>query len=209
MNVLLGEEPATPPLPPSTPDNLQPPSEPLRPTESPLTLPADILPGRLNWGQALRTALLVGIIAGLITIVRSPLLLGLWLLAAGGISVAFYRARMAHHPITPGIGFRLGAVTGLVAFAVKAIVSSIGVLVPASRAEIVRQVQEQVAAAIANNPDPAAQEMMRNIGEWLNTPGGFATMFTIGLLFLCLFSTVLAGVGGALGALFGRKDHEP
>lgn len=204
-----GNEPATPPLPPGTPDEVQPPARPLFGARREVPgLPALAhLTGGWNRRAAWRVALLVGVIAGIVTIVRSPLLLGLWLLASGGIAVALYRGRTGHQPIPARQGFRVGVLTGFVASLVKAIISSIGVMVPASRAEIIREVNQQVQTAVANNPDPMAQDTLRRIGESITTPSGFAAMFVIGIALFTLYSVLVAGIGGAIGARFGSHTN--
>ncbi len=205
-------EAATDPLLPGTPGDLQPPAVPVFPQHSSNTppfsaigLPAAEASTKLVRPAALRTAILVGVIAGMLTLLPNVPILVLIMIAAGAVSVPVYRARIGRN-VAGAEGFRLGSLTGLFCSLLKTVVSVAAILIPEGRAEMMKQLDAQVATAMARNADPASQEMVRKMAEWFRTPDGFATMFMIGLVVVLLFSMLLSGLGGLLGAsFFGRQ----
>jgi hypothetical protein len=185
--------PATPPLPPGTPEQLQPPAQPV-----PLTPGAPPAPERIEWSHGLPAVLGAGAL----------LLLGwfvpygsycLWTMAGGALAVALYQRRHPG-PLTPGMGARLGAVTGLLAFVGFAIAGSLFLLTQGSRIrELLIQVVQQAAA---RNPNPAAQDMVQK----MTSPEGLAIMVTVAMIMVFAGFLVFSAAGGAIGAaLFGRR----
>lgn len=129
----------------------------------------------------------------------------LWVLAAGAVSVLFYRNR-ARVSVPVGLGARLGAVTGMVTSLVNAAVSTVTLLVTGSgkMREVMRQAMEQSAS---RNPDPRAQEMVHGMVQFMTSPGGFALIMTVGFAINFLALMAFAAGGGALGAsLFGKRE---
>ena len=129
----------------------------------------------------------------------------LWVLAAGAVSVVFYKNRAAVS-VPVGLGARLGAVTGVVASLVSSAFTTLGILVMGSgkMRDAMRQAMEQSAH---RNPDPNAQAMVQRMMEFMTSPGGFALVMTLwfGILFLALMA--FAAGGGALGAsLLGKRE---
>ena len=59
---------------------------------------------------------------------------------------------------------------------------------------------------IAGSSDPKAQEIMRQLFAWINTPQGMATFMVGVLLVLAVMFVIFTAAGGALGAsMFGRR----
>ncbi|HEV2021445.1 MAG TPA: hypothetical protein VGQ94_02855 [Terriglobales bacterium] len=149
--------------------------------------------------------LIAGGVAGLIS--AAPVLsIGccLWVLAAGAVSVLFYRNRAAIS-VPVGLGARLGTVTGMVASLVNSAVTTLTILVMGSgkMRDTMRQAMEQSAT---RNPDPNAQQMVHGIMQFITSPGGFALMMTLGFAINFLALMAFAAAGGALGAsLFGKR----
>lgn len=211
------EQAATPPFPPGTPDEVQPPAQPV-----PLGPPRSI-----NWRQGIGASLLAGLVIAVSIFFVPPLvavlafmahmgqggigllaLLVSWLclLLGGAVAVLLYRRRERGRQVTPGMGARLGAVAGLFGFLFYSIPQLLRLAffhLGDSIREAMRRAIEQSAAQA---PDPQSQEMMRN----LMAPGALATLFAfLVMLFLLLF--LLFGViGGALGASrWGRQQPRP
>lgn len=129
----------------------------------------------------------------------------LWVLAAGAVSVLFYRNRAAIS-VPTGMGARLGAVTGMVSSLVGSAVNVLTILVMGSgkMRETMRQAMEQSAT---RNPDPNAQMMAHRLMEFMTSPGGFALIMTVGFAVNFLALLAFAAAGGALGAsLFGKRE---
>ncbi len=197
--------PASPP--PVTPGG---PAEfsPTQPTPwSPGATPYPPLPGAIQWDLAWQGALLAG--AGAAILSAIPIVsLGccLWTLAAGAVSVGLYQRRVPGTLITPGMGMKLGALAGVFAFVIHAIVNTVSFVAFRSSSEFRRALQEQMDKQLANSPDPRAQQIMRQMFDWINTPQGMATFMVLILVLLAVMFVVFTAAGGALGAsMFGRR----
>lgn len=165
-----------------------------------------LVPARLVWPTAVRVSLFVGVVAGLVTVIPSLAFLTVMMVIAGAVSVRFYRGRIGRQ-VAGAEGFRLGALTGVFCSVVKTVVSVMQILIPESRAEMMKQLDAQLAVAMSRNADPAAQQIVTRMADWFRTPEGFATMFMLGLLVVLFFSVLLAGLGGVIGAsIFGQKE---
>ncbi|HSA92552.1 MAG TPA: hypothetical protein VLE48_06025 [Terriglobales bacterium] len=125
----------------------------------------------------------------------------LWMLGAGALTVVLYRER-AHSDVSPGMGFRLGALTGLLSYVVYVVF--FGLMQVMRGRQFRAAFRQQLEKAAAANPDPAVRQMV----ERISTPEGMATVITIMLaVFLAVF-VLFAAAGGALGgSLFGRREQ--
>jgi hypothetical protein len=133
----------------------------------------------------------------------------LCMVAAGGISIAFYTRREPDKTVKASDGLRIGALAGMFGFLINAILSTLSMLSATVRAGTRTQMMDRLKEAMAANSDPQATDMLRRIGDQLNTPGGLAFIFTLALAVLAVFFIVLSGLGGAIGAtLFGRRHQE-
>jgi hypothetical protein len=153
----------------------------------------------IQWKQALPGALMAG--AGAAVLSSLPVLgfgCCLWLLAAGVISVYLYQKRLPGTLIAPGMGMRIGALAGGVAFALQAVMST---LLFATEGDQVRKaLEEQLQASMAKAPDPRTQEILHQFMAKINTPDGMATFFLWVLVLMALVFVLFCGAGGALGA---------
>lgn len=170
-------------------------------------IPAAPLPTpKIDWSKAWPGVLIAGGVGGLLS--AAPVVsIGccLWVLAAGAVSVLFYRNRAAIS-VPTGMGARLGAVTGMIASLVGSAVNVLTILVMGSgkMRETMRQAMEQSAT---RNPDPNAQMMAHRLMEFMTSPGGFALIMTVGFAVNFLALLAFASAGGALGAsLFGKRE---
>lgn len=147
-------------------------------------------------GDAVRSALLAGIIAFVGFLITSQFIQALallWLAVAGLLSVQFYTRRTGA-ALSAGSGARLGGLCGIFAF--------VGVAVALAMTAVVLT-DPQVAATFREQlqtrgiPAEAASQAV----QIFHTPSGVA-----GVLALCfLMFTLLPAVGGAAGAkLFGN-----
>jgi hypothetical protein len=202
---------ATPPLPPGTPEELQPPAEPVtpEPRREWNRQPVYDVPG-MDWKSARRASLLAGIIGGIGSLVPAGVFIGFWILAAGGISITIYRRRTPHSQVSPANGFRMGAMAGFFAFIFNAILTSLGMLSSTARSELRGSLQQRLNELVANTPDAAAQQTLKNLADWISTPVGLATVVVITLIFAAMFFFIIAGIGGSIGAsLFGKHESKP
>jgi hypothetical protein len=194
------EEPASPPLPPGTPDDAQPPAQPVelgRPGPEPAA------PPRVEWSQALPAAATAGVVLALAWVVPA-VGFALWMVAGGLVGVAFYRHRVPGGILTPRMGARIGAIAGLFGFGVFVLVVAVNLLFGGSGKfrELLQQIMHQ---AIARNPDPRAQQAMQQ----LMTPAGLAFLVTFGIIVFLIVFLLFSSAGGALGAwLIGGKGRQ-
>lgn len=159
--------------------------------------------GNIDWSQALPAAALAGVIAALLMFV--PLgAFGLAMTAGGFLAVLFYRRRTAAAEVTPGMGARLGAVSGALGFAVFAIFAAVEVVVFHSGGQLRAALLEAIEQSAARSPEPQAQQVL----EYLKSPPGLALMMGLGLVLVFIAFLVLSSVGGALSAaLFRRRSR--
>jgi ABC-type transport system involved in cytochrome bd biosynthesis fused ATPase/permease subunit len=159
---------------------------------------------RIEWSQAWPATALAGLIAALLMI--TPFAgLGLGMLIGGSLSVVFYRRRVPAARVTPGMGARLGMVTGVLGSGLLAIVLAIRTLL-LHRWDSVRQdLIAGVEQAAARNPDPQTHQVV----EFLKSPQGVVLLLSMAMITTLVAFVIFSGLGGALGAaLLGRrKEH--
>ncbi len=154
--------------------------------------------GAIEWSDALAAAALADLVAAMLIVLLLGAPLGLGVLAAGFLSVVFYRRRQPFFHLTSGAGAKLGALTGLLGYGIVGISLAVGAVAFHSWGKIHQQIVEAIQQAAAHSSDPQAQQIV----EFFQTPAGF-TLFLVMTLVAFLIS---AGVGGAIGgALLRRK----
>lgn len=190
--------PATPPLPPGTPYEIQPPAQPVS------LGPVQAQP--IDWSQALPAAALAGSLIAIGTLI--PIVsVGccLWMLLGGALSVVFYRRRKAGMVVTRGMGARLGLVTGLLGFFIYAFLEAIRIAVFRLGDTMRSAMRQAIERSAAQSPDPRAQEIL----QWMLSPAGLAVILTIFIVMFFLAFLVFSAAGGALGAaLWGQKETQ-
>jgi hypothetical protein len=167
------------------------------------------LPTAIRWDLAWKGALLCGVGAALLTAI--PIVsIGccLWMLGAGALSVSLYQKRAPETLITPGMGMKLGALTGLFGFMVNSVVSTVSFLAFRSRGDFRQAMEHQMQKQMASNPDPKVQEMMQRMVGWMTTPQGAATIIVFFLLVMGVIFVLFTAAGGALGASMFRRRRE-
>jgi len=192
------DEPATPPMPPGTPGEVQPPAQPVIVGGPPAA------PIGVDWTNALPAA---GWAGALLAIAWLIPYLGyfLWILAGGVVAVAFYKRRVPNATLTPADGARIGAVAGLFGFAGFAGLMAIGLLLLRGSTKFREMLQQSMQQAAASNPDPKAQEIL----AWMTSPAGLALMVTLVMIIFLIGFIALSSAGGALGAKLYHKKSAP
>jgi len=129
---------------------------------------------------------------------------GLGLVAAGALAVMLYRRRHPAGQITPGVGARLGAVSGVLGFGIFSIIAAVKVVVFHGGGELRTVMLEAIQQSAARSSDPQAQQML----DYLRTPPGMILMMAIGLFMTFVAFLIFLTLGGAIGAAFLRgKDR--
>jgi zinc-ribbon domain len=152
----------------------------------------------IYWAQGLPAAAIAGLIAGFGMMFIG--LFGMWMLAGGFLSVVFYRQRTRGGLLFPRAGARLGAVSGILGFAVFAVITVPTGLFRSMLLEMMHKYSAQ-------HTDPQLQALVERWLETLKTPEGLAA-WLIGLFFFLLLASA---IGGALGGrvLSRRGRHGP
>lgn len=157
----------------------------------------------IRWSDALPSAALAGLIAAFLMFVALGVF-GLGLIAAGILSVVFYRRRNPASNLTPAWGARLGAVTGVLGFGIFAVLSAVETFIFQSGGQLRAIMLEAIQQSAARNSDVEVQKVF----EYLKTPPGLILMMGIGMAMLLVFVLVLSSLGGAIGAaMMRRKDR--
>lgn len=159
---------------------------------------------RIEWSQALPATALAGLITALL--MMTPLAyFGFGMLIGGSLSVVFYRRRVPVANVTPGMGARLGMVSGILGGGIFAALLSVGTTLfhawDSVRAKLIEVVQQTA----ARNPDPQTQQAL----EFFKSPDGIVLLLTTALIGALIAFVIFSGLGGALGAAFLRRKEHP
>jgi hypothetical protein len=164
------------------------------------TIPVLAVP--MRWSQALKPCALAALVASLLmSLGLNPFVA---MFSVGFLAVVFYRQGRREIAIKPTAGAGLGALGGLLWFAMSAVLETLVVLFlhkgPELRSQLIEKIQQ--AASQTNDPQVLA------VFERFKTPAGLQFLMLAGLFFAFLAAIVLSGLGGALGgAIFGRRDR--
>jgi hypothetical protein len=153
----------------------------------------------------------VPIIVGAVVIAFGPMLpLGfLWTMAVvmggGAIAVGLYHRRhISLEPITGNMGAKLGTAAAAVGYAVFAALAVISFMISGNelRAQVFKRFEQMQKQA----SDPQAQKMMNDIIQKINTPEGWALMFTLAMAMFFLVFLGCGALGGVIGASLTRRS---
>jgi hypothetical protein len=103
--------------------------------------------------------------------------------------------------LSPGGGFKLGALCGAFGSGIFAVLTAVNTLAFHAQNEFRAAMIEAVHRAQARNPDPQAQQML----EYFTSPHGLVVMLVLGFVFICVAFVLLSGVAGALSVAMGRR----
>jgi hypothetical protein len=160
------------------------------------TVPVLAVP--MHWSQAIKPCALAAVVASLLMALGlNPFVA---MLAVGFLSVVFYRQGRPGLPITTGMAARIGALSGLLWFAISSILEAVVVLVMHKGPEIRQTLVTMLDQTAARAADPEAQALLAR----MKTPEGIEFLMIFGLILGFLSSIVLAAVGGALGGTLFR-----
>lgn len=161
----------------------------------------------VQWSLAAKGAVLSGLISAVLSGI--PILnfgCCLWLLGGGALAVWLYQRRIPGAIVTPGVGMRIGALSGVFGFLVTTILWVVMFVKDNQKFRTV--FTEQMEKSLAQNPDPRTQDTARQFMEYVNTPEGLATFFMFALVIMAVVYVVFSAAGGALGAsMFARRRN--
>ena len=162
---------------------------------------------RIDWSAGFKVAALAGAIAAVLSVL--PLVsIGccLWIVGAGALAVMFYQQkRMPGSVVTVGMGARLGAVSGLLAYVFWFVMQFLTIVATGNSGKIREAMLEGMKQSAARNPDPNAQQML----EKMSTPEGIAILMTAMIVGFLVVFVIFGVIGGAVGAsIWGRKQQQ-
>jgi hypothetical protein len=184
----------------------EPPVQPVFATE-----PASVIPSSpagatvalpVAWSAAFRPCILAAVVASLLmSLGLNPFVA---MLSVGFLAVAFYRYRWRGGAIKPAAGARLGALSGLLWFAISSILETMAVLFLHKGPEIQRELLKRIDQAASQTTDPQTLAIF----DRLKSPAGLEFLMIMGIIFALFAAVVLAVIGGGLGArLLGRNQR--
>lgn len=163
--------------------------------------------GQIDWALAWKGALLCGVGAAVLSAIPYVSIgCCLWMLGAGALAVSFYRRHLPGTEITPGMGMKIGALTGLFGWLLNAVVTALSFVAGRTSGDMRQVMEEQMKKQMGSTPDPKMQQAMQRMMDWISTPQGMATMIVLVLIFMGVIFVLVTAAGGALGAsMTGRR----
>ena len=149
----------------------------------------------IHWGRALPAVLLAAVFESVFN------LFGLGVVAGGYMAVSLYRRRQIGQFITAGMGARLGAVAGGLAFFIVSVFASTGVLFFHTGNQFRDAIMQSLQQVAARNPSPEAQQMV----DYLRSPDGFALFLGFALVITLVFHLVLSTIGGIIATAVANR----
>jgi hypothetical protein len=164
------------------------------------TVPVLAIP--MQWSQALKPCALAALVSSiLLSLGLNPFVA---MLCVGFLAVVFHRQGRQGIAIRPGTGARLGAIGGLLWFAMSSILEALVVLFLHKGAEVRQNLLQVIDQAASRTND---QEVLAWFSR-LKTPQGLEVLMIVGLATVLVAAVVLGTLGGALaGTIFGRKNQ--
>jgi hypothetical protein len=154
----------------------------------------------IQWSKALPAAALAGLIAaGLMLIPLGAF--GLGMISAGVLAVLFYRRRHPGVTLSPGMGARLGVVSGALGFGIFSVFIAIEMLVFHSGGELRAALLEKIEQSALGTSDPQAQQVV----TYLKSPSGLALIIALGLVATFFLFLIFSSLGGTLAATLLRR----
>jgi len=127
--------------------------------------------------------------------------MGLAMLATGVIAVGLYHRRNPGVILSPATGAKFGALSGLMAFGILAILSGASMAVLHSRGELQSTLTEVLDQAAARTADPEALAMIQQF----KNPQGLALVMIGSMLGALLLFVAISSIGGAITTVLLRK----
>lgn len=161
------------------------------------TLPASqtvpVLAVPMHWSQAIKPCALAALAASLL------MSLGLYpfvaMLVVGFLAVIFYRQGHPGALINAVAGARLGALSGLLWFAISSILAAADVLLLHKGSDVRQSLVTLIDQAASRTSDPETLAMLQRF----KSPEGIELLMIVGLIAAFFAAIVLGALGGALG----------
>jgi hypothetical protein len=133
--------------------------------------------------------------------------LGFWFIGipvAAFFSVAFYKRRVIGANVNPGLGARLGLISGAIGFVIFALLGSAAMLLSPTGGGLREEVMKQLEQKAAQYPVQAQQAL-----QYLRSAEGWGFLVALSTIFALLAFLLLSTIGGAVaGGVLGRKNRQ-
>jgi len=155
----------------------------------------------IEWSQALPSVGIALLVALFLILLGVPP--GLGMVAAGFLSVVFYRRRYPGMHLTTGRGARLGALTGTLGFGAVAVILALATAFRSGK-EIHDVLLHTIQQCAAHSSDPHVQQVL----DLFNTREGFTVIMVLVFAMTFVAFLIFSSLGGAIGAfLLYRKEQ--
>lgn len=187
-------ESESPSFEPGTPAEMQPPAQPVS-----LRSDGPLSPTAIDWSAGGKPVIIAGIVSGLCFFLPLNLL---WVVLGGALAVYLYnRRRPPYMQVSTGTGAKLGAVTGVVGYAIFAVVTLLGFVFASDK--IWAELETAMHQKAGPNPDANVQQVF----EIMKTAEGKAAIAVFVMAFAFALFLALATIGGVVGASLVRRDQ--
>lgn len=187
-------ESVSPSFEPGTPGEMQPPAQPVSLNSRP-----PLSPTAIDWSAGGPSVLIAGILSGFCFFLPLNIV---WVVGGGALAVWLYnRRRPPYMQIAPGTGAKIGAVTGVVGYALFAIVAALGFIFASDK--IWSQLTIAMKERAGPNPDANVQQMF----DLMKTAEGKAFIAVFVMVFAFALFLGLATLGGAIGTALVRRNQ--
>jgi hypothetical protein len=164
-------------------------------------VPLSSIPAR--WSNAIRPcALAAGVAVVLMFLGLNPFIAAL---VAGFLATSFSQRRSPVSSIRAAAAARLGALSGLLLFAMSTIFETLAVVVLHKGGEIRSEMLDKIQQAAARYPSPEVAPFL----DFVKSPDGFTLILMASLAFGLAAFIVLGAVGGAVSAAVAGRRHRP
>jgi len=163
------------------------------------TVPVLAVP--VGWSHAFKPCALAALVASvLMGLHLNPLVA---MVSMGALAVIFYRQGRPTATISAANGARLGALSGLLGFAISSLLGALAVLVLHQGPEFQKALSDVIDQASKRTTDPETLAMF----DRLKTPQGHEFLLLLFLVTGFFMAVVLAAIGGSLcAALLNRRN---
>jgi hypothetical protein len=163
------------------------------------TVPVLALP--MQWSASIRPCALASVVGSLLMYMGlNPFVA---MACAGFLAVLFYRQRRPGIAIKATAGAGLGALSGLLLFAMSSVLEVLIVIFLHKGPEF----RDAVLAKIHDMSSQTSDPQVLALFDRIKSPEGFEFLIIVSLIAAFVAAIVLGGIGGALGgAILGRRD---
>ena len=162
---------------------------------------AHVIHWRAGFARASAAAILCLALLQLFSMLTQSAAVVFLVLPASGAFATYLYSRRYPIGLTPGMGARLGLVTGFLFSLVVCAFTAL--LVVVDRQKMTDEVAQRLKEMAAQSPSPQADALIKQV----STPEGMMAILVVGAMFLVFLSLALCAAGGAAGAAMRNRSQ--